>query len=793
MRIEIVNERLLPRFGVDRLLVLLGQHLVKQGHELGFTSLRCDQRLLSGLGESVTIDLPEGLDMQASEREVARAMRLRLQERRPDALICGGWPFFRAAREAGSQGVASLFIDAGAVAQDGMPDTLVNMQRELRRVRQTELPGIDRIVPISRFIRDSQTLPDRGHSKGVRTVLLGGDHMQRGLFLAGDTDAAGATLLGRLRQLRASGVALILVLGRFESFGYKNAPATYDMLRIIRVAIPHARLLILDAGADCAIPPDLASAVMPLGQPDDATLQGVMELCSLGLSPSLWEGFNLPIVEMQQLNRPALAFNLGAHPEVIAHPWLLCDSTEEMARKAIRLLTGSAPAELAPAIAASAARVPWATTLTTWEAEIADAVRARRPGSGPALTHGGGTAPRTILVDVTNAAVDPANSGVMRVTRLLCARLQRQPQLRLVFARWDAWARTYRLLDPHQRQALASYGGPRDHMASLADERIHDVDGMLNAMAGGAPPLLFTPEVILDGGSEDRLAWARGHGIGTVALLHDVIPIDHPEYCDPNVVAAFPSYVATLLRYDALWSVSGYSLKRLEAYVAGCSLPRRVRSEAHWLPGQFGSAPRVQAGPAETAAQDEVHILCVCTLEPRKNHVTLLAAWQRLRQRRPDLRIRLTLIGNHYAGAPRTFEMVNQAAAADPQLKYLGVLNDTQLRAAFEACAFTVYPSLVEGFGLPIMESLWLGRPAIVHQEGVMAELAADGGCLCTDMSDPDTLSAALERMATDAGLRARLTDEAMRRRIATWEDYAAAIGQRLLAVEQSEVGHVAG
>ncbi|MFC7738552.1 glycosyltransferase family 4 protein [Roseomonas sp. GCM10028921] len=785
MRIEIVNERMLPRFGVDRLLVLLGQHLAARGHEVGFSSLRCDRRMLSDIGDAAVLDMPPGLDMASTEREVALRMRARLHQRRPDALVTGGWPFFRTAREAPESGAASVFIDAGAVAQDGLGEPGISVQRELRRIRQIELPGIDRIVPISRFIRDSQTIPDRSRTEGVRTVLLGGDHMHKTLFLAGQQDRAGAELLARLDTLRAANSPLLLLLGRFEKAGYKNSPAGWALLRRIRAAVPNARLLILDAGEDCEVPPDLVSAAIPLGQPDDATLNAAMRICAVGLSVSMWEGFNLPVVEMQRLNRPALAFNLGAHPEVIAHPWLLCDTLDEMADKTVRLLTGLAPPQVGAAVAASGERHLWENTLRAWEEEIISAAEARQhpPQRVPASTS---RSWRTVLIDVTNAAVDPANSGVMRVTRTLCAHLQQQEHVRPAFARWDASHRTYRLLDGHQRQALANYGGPQDRLSLLAGPAVHSVDDLLGALeTGSGPAALFLPEVVLDGGCQDRIAWARGRGMPTGAILYDLIPVDFQSYCDPHVVAAFPPYLKALLQVEQLWSISGYSMDRLAAYAAerGIALPQRSR--VVWLPGQFGSHPRLSEPVSPPEDTSDLRIVCISTLEPRKNHASLLAGWQILRRRRPDLPVRLILIGNRYAGAPQVWEAVVQASAQDDRLNWRGVLNDAEMMAELDAAAFTVYPSLVEGFGLPILESLWLAKPCLVHDGGVMAELASPGGCYQVNMRDPAAIADALETLTTQPALRRRLVREASGRLIATWKDYAADLGADMAALSR--------
>ncbi len=95
------------------------------------------------------------------------------------------------------------------------------------------------------------------------------------------------------------------------------------------------------------------------------------------------------------------------------------------------------------------------------------------------------------------------------------------------------------------------------------------------------------------------------------------------------------------------------------------------------------------------------------------------------------------------------------------------------LRQLFAACDFTVYPSLVEGFGLPVIESLWFGRPCICANFGVMAENAAGGGCLTTDVRDPKALAEAMLRLAGSPELRRKLVAEAVSRPLKSWAEYA--------------------
>jgi cephalosporin hydroxylase len=93
---------------------------------------------------------------------------------------------------------------------------------------------------------------------------------------------------------------------------------------------------------------------------------------------------------------------------------------------------------------------------------------------------------------------------------------------------------------------------------------------------------------------------------------------------------------------------------------------------------------------------------------------------------------------------------------------------------------------VVEGFGMPIVESLWHGRPCICSGDGVMGELAAGGGCLTVDVHDELALSDAIGRLATDHALRRKLAAEAVQRPIKTWREYGAEVCSLLAATAGS-------
>jgi glycosyltransferase involved in cell wall biosynthesis len=92
---------------------------------------------------------------------------------------------------------------------------------------------------------------------------------------------------------------------------------------------------------------------------------------------------------------------------------------------------------------------------------------------------------------------------------------------------------------------------------------------------------------------------------------------------------------------------------------------------------------------------------------------------------------------------------------------------------AYAACAFTVYPSLVEGFGLPVIESLAHGRPCICSGRGALGESARGGGCVSLDVVEAGSIADAIARLLASPAEVAALTSAARARTFRTWVDYA--------------------
>ncbi len=111
-------------------------------------------------------------------------------------------------------------------------------------------------------------------------------------------------------------------------------------------------------------------------------------------------------------------------------------------------------------------------------------------------------------------------------------------------------------------------------------------------------------------------------------------------------------------------------------------------------------------------------------------------------------------------------------------------VSDAELDTLLAQADFTIFSSYEEGFGLPIIESLWNGLPCLCHDSGAIAETAEGGGCLTVDMLDVAAIADGIAKLAFDAETIERLKREISKRRIKTWEDYALELLGDLAAVQ---------
>ncbi|MFG0463887.1 glycosyltransferase family 4 protein [Pseudomonas putida] len=789
MHLIICNERLLFRFGVDRVLLLLAQGLKAAGWRITFVAHRANHDVLSRITDDI-ITPPEHngpyTELDQVTAQWLSKNRRRLTGTESNSLVgdsgpqntvalIGGWPFYASIAVFRQWGIPTVALDCGGVPYEDMTGPARLVQERLRAQRREYLPEARVVTPISHFVSRTQSLPDAGPDVDIVMIHLGADH------LAGGVDQS-LWQHGNQTVSSTSGDThdgpTIVNLGRWETGNYKNSEGLYPIARQILAVHPKARFLVLATGDELQLPDDLKAHILPLGHPSDAELADLMANADLGVSVSRWEGFNLPLAEMQQLRKPVLVLDIGAHPEVAAAPEQRCRDEQEIAEKALRVLAG----ELLTGPEWDAHLDTFLRTFT-WQRTIA-AYAELFASLGPVSD-----LPIPPLVIDTSACLrDTANTGVARVVRSLARKLQNFGKP--LFVTWDESLQAYVLPNEHEYSLLGAYGGPlsnpEHYVLPRSSATQRQVLGKSRALQGG---WLLQSEIVFERQGPARRAAARELGLQVAAIFYDAIPVTHPEWvADTSIRDNHAAYMRGLAECDRVLPISPDAGTQLQAFWQREGITPHAQVRTCWIPGELTASPRATVAADTPKAGEPLRILCVSTLEPRKNHKVLLAAVAHLAAEHPDLDWQLDLIGNRYAGADHIVEAVREASGKDPRITWHGVVNDEILNDYYAKAHVSVYASLVEGYGMPIVESLWHARPCICHNGGVMAELAAEGGCRTVDMTDPVALAEMIHQLASQPALYQQLANEAVVRPILTWRSYARELLRQLASHQPRRV-----
>ena len=139
------------------------------------------------------------------------------------------------------------------------------------------------------------------------------------------------------------------------------------------------------------------------------------------------------------------------------------------------------------------------------------------------------------------------------------------------------------------------------------------------------------------------------------------------------------------------------------------------------------------------------------------------------------MQFQLAFIGWDSWNAEITSREIERARSNGRPVRIIRKADEGLLWTAYRAARFSMYISLVEGFGLPIAESLAVGTPVITSNYGAMAEVAAAGGAITVDPRNLTQVADAMRTLLTDDDAYAALRDAALARPQSNWDIYAAA------------------
>lgn len=370
---------------------------------------------------------------------------------------------------------------------------------------------------------------------------------------------------------------------------------------------------------------------------------------------------------------------------------------------------------------------------------------------------------KRLWIDVTSTARSPQTTGISRMTRGLFCHLSRRRELHPIS--WEPRLGHYARLTPleqlhllHPERASPSWlrhlPGLRPLLRSL-NYHWH----RFQPVSLSDEDWLLLPEVFEDNRT-NLFSEPQRKGPRRIAIFHD----DHIlRYGTPAQATTFRAYLRALSTCQAILCISEWSCQALsrEFQRAGWCLP--ALRTLPW-PVPFDGPRPAPPLPGKT------HALFLSTLERRKNLTPVLEAWHRLICR--GIHLPLTVVGavRDSAGQSWLKQMQRWQSQGLP-IRATGAIDDARLEALWCKTNFTLYPSLEEGFGLPVLESLWRGIPCLCGNGGGMNEVTRHGGCLLLDVTSvpawEDALRALLEPSTWQQYHR-----QAASRTFRRWEDY---------------------
>ncbi|RFA22622.1 glycosyltransferase family 4 protein [Subtercola boreus] len=257
--------------------------------------------------------------------------------------------------------------------------------------------------------------------------------------------------------------------------------------------------------------------------------------------------------------------------------------------------------------------------------------------------------------------------------------------------------------------------------------------------------------------------------------IHDVVPWTHPQTLTPHGVAWHKAMARRARRYaDAVVVPTHAVAQELARYV---NFGERVRV----IGGAVSSSLKIPVDADARAAALGLpgsYVLAVGTLEPRKGLSSLMEALAR--DDAPDLP--LVIAGPQGWGDLDVFAAAAAAGLPENRMHVLGFVSDEDLALVISRATVFVYPSMAEGFGLPIIEALHFGTP-VIHTDVPALMEVADDASIVVPRDDaaglPARLASAIDRVVTDDALAARLRITGLdRARAFSWRDSAEKVWQ---------------
>lgn len=353
------------------------------------------------------------------------------------------------------------------------------------------------------------------------------------------------------------------------------------------------------------------------------------------------------------------------------------------------------------------------------------------------------------------------------------------PKAQAVVQRGE-WRAVLSVADSRRLFALLIAGGPRFRrrlVALLAKALPH----ALASRPHSGALYLNIGHTGLD--SPNLPAWIARHKLRAIHLIHDLIPINAPEFCRAGEAEKHVRRMTNaLVSASGIIANSAVTLADLHKFAADRDLPCPPGIAA-WLAGP--------ALPEDVTSPPAAHpyFITIGTIEGRKNHILLLRLWQRMIARLGAETPHLLIVGQRGWEADHALAVLDRGLGLDGIVQELGQCSDTELVQHIKGARALLMPSFAEGFGLPVIEALQLGTPVIASNLPVFREIAGDIPTYVSS-SDPVEWESQIRDFCGTSPERKRQIDAMAAYRAPDWRDHFAAVDDYLARLPDMPLSH---
>ncbi|WP_158537310.1 glycosyltransferase family 4 protein [Humitalea rosea] len=278
-----------------------------------------------------------------------------------------------------------------------------------------------------------------------------------------------------------------------------------------------------------------------------------------------------------------------------------------------------------------------------------------------------------------------------------------------------------------------------------------------------------------DAGLLQRVRALKTKGLRTGLYLYDLIPLNNSEFCTASLTATFATGLGDVLAgLDFILTISEYVAEEMRALLRQAGLPalpvKAVPLGHVLIPPSKVEVDRADWTDDLAPLRNRRFVLSVCTIEARKNHVYLFHAWRAMIAAGDDVPD-LVLVGRPGWMIDDFMSQLRNVDYLDGRIHVLHGVTDADLATLYQSCLFTAFPSFVEGWGLPVGESLSYGTPVAASRATSIPEVGGD----FVDYFDPYNLReglAVFRRLLFEDGyLESRKARIAAHFRMRGWRD----------------------